>query len=176
MKEKHYSAAIAIALIVFGIVLRLLPHPANFAPIAAISIFGGAVLPKKVAIWIPLVAMMASDAWIGFYSLMPLIWACYLFTALASSKYLRGANLAKGTTLTLGASVFFYMVTNFGVWATGSMYTHNFAGLINCYTMAIPFFRNTLLSDLIYTGALFGVYALAIHSYEKRFVKLPASL
>jgi hypothetical protein len=163
MKEKYLPTIIAVSLIAIGIVLRILPHPANFAPIAAISIFGGSVLPKKVAVWVPLGAMMISDAVIGFYSLMPLIWACYLIIALASLKWLRPANLLKGALLTVSSSIFFYIVTNFGVWLTSGMYAHNWAGLVSCYTLALPFFRNTALSDAVYTAALFGIYALATH-------------
>jgi len=161
MKEKHLVTLIALSLIAVGVMMRLLPHPANFAPIAAIAIFGGAVLPKKAAVWVPLGAMMVSDAFIGFYSLMPLIWACYLIIALASSHWLRPATLAKGVLVTVSSSVFFYAVTNFGVWLTSGMYAHNWAGIVSCYTLALPFFRNTFLSDAFYTALLFGVYALA---------------
>jgi hypothetical protein len=164
MKEKYLPISVALTLIVFGIMLRIAPHPANFAPIAAIAIFGGAVLPKRVAIWVPLGAMMFSDLFIGFYSLMPLIWACYLVIALASSHWLRPAKFVRATMLTVAASLFFFIVTNFGVWLTGGMYAHNLAGLASCYAMALPFFRNTLLSDAVYTSALFGIYALAKYS------------
>jgi hypothetical protein len=166
MKSKHYPLAIAVCLILIGVTLRILPHPANFAPIAAISIFGGAVLPKRVAIWVPLVAMVVSDAIIGFYSLMPLTWACYLLIALASSRWLRSGNLFTGVKLTVSASLFFFIVTNFGVWLTSGMYSHTWSGLVSCYTMALPFFRNTFLSDAIYTAVLFGIYALATRSYK----------
>jgi hypothetical protein len=166
MKDKYFPTVIALCLIGIGITLRLLPHPANFAPIAAISIFGGAVLPRKIAIWVPLGAMMVSDAVIGFYSLMPLIWACYLLIALASSHYLRPARFLKGAILTIASSVFFFMVTNFGVWLTSGMYAHNWTGIMSCYYMALPFFRNTALSDAVFTAALFGVYALATHKQK----------
>ena len=163
MKSKYFPVAIALSLIAIGVMLRILPHPANFAPIAAISIFGGAVLPRKVAIWVPLGAMMISDAVIGFYSLMPLIWICYLFIALDSSRWLRPASLRKGAVLTLSSSVFFFVVTNFGVWLTSGMYAHNWSGIVSCYTLALPFFRNTVMSDVVFTAALFGIYALATH-------------
>ena len=163
MKSKYFPVAVALSLIAIGVMLRILPHPANFAPIAAISIFGGAVLPRKVAIWVPLAAMMISDAVIGFYSLMPLIWVCYLLIALASSKWMRPASLRKGTVLTLSSSVFFFVVTNFGVWLTSGMYAHNWSGVVSCYTLALPFFRNTVMSDAVFTAALFGIYVLATH-------------
>lgn len=163
MREKYYPTVIALCLIAIGITMRLLPHPANFAPVAAISIFGGAVLPRKLAIWVPLAAMMVSDAVIGFYSLMPLIWGCYLLIALASSYLLRPASLLKGALLTVSSSVFFFVVTNFGVWGTSGMYAHTWSGIISCYTLALPFFRNTALSDAVYTATLFGVYFLATY-------------
>ena len=166
-KEKYYPLVIALGLITIGVIMRLLPHPANFAPITAIAIFGGSVLPKKVSIWIPLGAMMVSDAIIGFYALMPLIWACYIVIALASSSWLRPAKLGRGVTLTLTSSLFFFLVTNFGVWVTSGMYAHTWAGLTNCYVLALPFFRNTLLSDICYTGALFGAYVLAVNGFTR---------
>jgi hypothetical protein len=94
---------------------------------------------------------------------MPLIWACYLLIALASSKWMRPASLRKGVVLTLSSSVFFFVVTNFGVWLTSGMYVHNWSGIVSCYTLALPFFRNTLMSDAVFTAALFGIYALATH-------------
>ena len=63
--------------------------------------------------------------------------------------------------LTLASSLFFFIVTNFAVWASGDMYERTWLGLRQCYVMALPFFRNTTLSDLFYTGLLFGIYGLA---------------
>ena len=161
VKDKYFPFIVALGLIGIGVVMRILPHPANFAPITAIAIFGGSALPKKVSIWIPLGAMVLSDAIIGFYPLAPVIWACYLVIALASSRWLRPASISRGVTVTLGASLFFYLVTNFGVWAASGMYAHTWAGLGNCYLLALPFFRNTLLSDMFYTSALFCAYTFA---------------
>jgi hypothetical protein len=166
MKDKYFPFIVAVCLIAVGVLMRILPHPENFAPITAISIFGGSVLPKKIAIWVPLGAMLISDAYIGFYTLIPLVWGCYLLIALASSKWLRPASLLKVVTLTLSASVFFYAVTNFGVWVASGMYIHNWVGLVSCYTLALPFFRNTLLSDAVYTATLFGIYGLAMHKHK----------
>ncbi len=117
MKEKYAPAAIALSLIAIAVTLRILPHPANFAPVGAVSIFGGAILPKRMSVLVPLLAMMISDAVIGFYSLMPLIWACYLIIALASSHWLRPVKLRRGIGLTLGASVFFFRRDQF--WRLG---------------------------------------------------------
>lgn len=170
MKPERWHVAIALALIAAAVSLRLLPHPANFAPVAAVAIFGGAVLPLRAAVGVPLAAMMLSDAVIGFYDIMPVTWVCYALIALASSLWLRGdwqraagwsrRGLVRGATVTLGASVFFFVVTNFAVWVASGMYAHTTAGLVQCYYMALPFFRGTLASDVIYTTSLFGVFSL----------------
>jgi len=167
MKSKYINLAIALCLIVVGVSLRILPHPANFAPVAAIAIFGGAVLPRRWAIWTPVAAMMASDLIIGLHNLILVTWGCYALIALASSYWLRKPSLKRGLSLTLGASLLFFFATNFAVWIWSGMYAHTAVGLSQCFTMALPFFRNTALSDLIYTGALFGIYAVATQASTK---------
>jgi len=57
--------------------------------------------------------------------------------------------------------VLFFVLTNFGVWALGALYPKTLTGLTECYVVAIPFFRNALLSDLFYSALLFGGLALA---------------
>lgn len=156
MSSARLAVLTSLTLIAAAVVLRLLPHPANFAPVTAIAIFGGAVLPRKVAILIPLGAMIVSDLIIGFYDIMPVVWGCYLLIALVSSLWLRQLSVRKTVLLTFGASILFFVVTNFAVWVAGDMYAHTWTGLAQCYAMALPFFRNTLLSDLLYTGLLFG--------------------
>ena len=161
MSERTTNVAIAGALIALAVTLRLVPHPANFAPVAAVAIFGGAMLPRKVAVWVPLAAMIFSDAVIGFYNTMPITWACYALIALASSVWLRRPTFRRGAMLTVSSSLFFFIATNFAVWAASGMYTHTWSGLLRCYELALPFFRNTAASDIVYTAALFGVFALA---------------
>lgn len=157
----NFNIAMAICLIVLAVSLRLLPHPANFAPVAAAAIFGGAVLPRRLALIVPLAVMIISDAIIGFHSLILLTWGCYALIALASSQWLRKRNIFRGAFLTISSSVGFFVITNFGVWLTSGMYAHSWAGLSRCFTMALPFFRNTFMSDVIYTAGLFAVYSLA---------------
>ena len=162
MKMKsNIDILVAVALILLAVSLRLMPHPANFAPVAAVAIFGGAVLPRRLAIWVPFAAMAVSDLMIGFYNIMPVTWGCYVLIALASSYWLKKPGILRGVPLVISSSLFFFGVTNFAVWLWGSMYAHTWTGLELCYSMALPFFRNTALSDGFYTATLFGVYALA---------------
>jgi hypothetical protein len=156
------SAAILIAvlLIALGVASRLVPHPANFASIAAIAMFAGAILPRRLAIIVPLAAMVLSDAVIGFHSVILFTWGSFLLIALLSSSYFKKVSVAGVVGASLGASILFFVVTNFGVWLEGRMYDMSLTGLIQCYYNALPFFRNTMLGDLAFSGLLFGAYGL----------------
>ena len=154
----------AFILITLGIAARFLPHPANFAPIGAIAIFSGLYLPKKWAVVLPLVAMFFSDLFLGFYAwqIMLAVYGSFIIMGLIGLAVRKNKKI--GTVLggTILGSVVFYLVTNGAVWAFGSLYAHNLAGLIQSYIMAIPFFRNSLLGDLFYTGALVGAYEVSL--------------
>lgn len=156
----YVKIAIVAALVAFVVLARVVPHPANFAPVAAVALFAGAILPRKWALTAPLAAMMISDIFVGMHSLVLVTWGSFALIALASHKWLGKANGSKVLLGSLSASVFFFIVTNFAVWAQGTMYSLNFAGLVQCYINALPFFRGTLLGDLFYSGVLFGSYAL----------------
>ncbi len=175
MKTGTQNILIAVCLILLAAGLRLLPHPANFVPVAAVAIFGGTVLPRRFAIWVPVAAMMASDLVIGLHNLILVTWGCYALIALASTYVMRRPKFVRGAALTLGSSLFFFTVTNFAVWVWGQMYAHTWAGLAQCYEMALPFFRNTALSDALYTASLFGIYALVLKYSHKALAKNPVT-
>jgi hypothetical protein len=159
-------------LITLGIAARFLPHPANFAPIGAIAIFSGLYLPKKWAIVLPLAAVFFSDIFIGFYSLpiMLSVYGGFVIMGLIGLAVRQNKKLSTVLGGTILGSIIFYLVTNGAVWAFGSLYAHNLAGLMQSYIMAIPFFRNSLLGDLFYTGVLVGAYeaGLALLYREKK--------
>ncbi len=157
-----WIGALPYALIVAGVVLRVVPHPPNFAPIGAIALFGGAVLPLPWGVVVPLAAVALSDAVLGFYPGMVWVYASFVLIALlglAALRHRRTVLRIGGTAL--GGSVLFFIVTNFGEWL-GPLYPHTLAGLRADYIAAIPFFRNTVLSDLGYSLALFGIYESAL--------------
>jgi len=143
--------------------LRLIPHPPNFAPIAAIALFGGVYLPKKYALILPLGALILSDYFLGFYgSTMLYVYASFALIGLLGLWVRSRKKVPVVFAASLSSSVLFFLITNFGVWASPtSWYAPNLSGLINSYTMALPFFRNTLVGDLVYTGVFFGAYELA---------------
>lgn len=157
---------IRIAMVYFLIfaaaILRFLPHPANFAPIAAIALFGGAYLNKKFALIVPIAAMIASDYFIGFDSLESrlTVYGCFVlsgFIGLWVRKHKSFETVVGGTLL---SSALFYLITNL-VWLyEPTMYAHTWAGQFQSYVNALPFFRNTLAGDLFYVGLMFGIYEL----------------
>ena len=162
---------IALALIAIAVLLRVLPHPPNFAPVAAVALFGGAVLPRKYGLITPVAAMVVSDLVIGLHSLVLVTWGTYALIALAGSYWLKKGSVPLGAFLAVSSSVFFFLVSNFAVWVEGKLYPHTFAGLGRCFELALPFFRNTFLSDIVYTAGLFGLYALTVKA-SGHFTKL----
>lgn len=162
MSANRYRLLVIIAGIAAAAIMRLLPHPPNFTPMGAMALFSGAYLERRwMAFAAPLGALLLSDLMLGFY---PGMWVQYVATALAVALGLfalgqkRGSLRVGGTTL--AASLMFFLVTNFGVWSLSSIYPHNAAGLVACYTAALPFFQNSIAGDLFYAAALFGGFAM----------------
>jgi len=150
---------LAIALILLGIAMRFIPHVPNFTPVVAIALFSGFYLNKKYAILIPLSLMIITDLFLGLHEVFAFTWgSVILITVLGITQKKRKSALTVAGSSLLSA-VLFFLISNFGVWLAG-WYTHTFEGLINCYVMAIPFFRHMVLSTLVYSTVLFGAYEL----------------
>jgi hypothetical protein len=137
------------------------PHPPNFAPIAAMALFSGAQLGKRpLAFVAPLGAMLLSDAVIGFHSGVPFVYASVAVIVLLGWFALSRVTVLRLAGAAVASSVLFFLVTNFGTWLLSGMYPMSATGLAACYVAAVPFFQNTVAGDLFYTGALFGGFAL----------------
>lgn len=155
------------AAILIAVGSRVLPHPPNFTPIAALGLFAGTVsLRPWVAAIVVVAAMLISDAVIGFHSLMPVVYGCLLANLMIGSHLIRSregfqfgvASCGRIVAGSLIGSVLFFIVTNFAVFLTS--YPTTGAGLVACYTAALPFFQYTLTGDFFYSAVLFGAYAL----------------
>ncbi|MBU1126004.1 MAG: DUF6580 family putative transport protein [Patescibacteria group bacterium] len=173
MKKENKYIILAVVLVVFAVAMRLLPHPPNFTPIAALAIFGALYLPKKWALILPLAAMLVSDAVIGFYSWKILV-AVYASFLVAGGLGILARNHKSGSTIfiaTILGSILFFLITNAAVWAFGTMYTHDFSGLLASYISAAPFFRATLAGDLFYVGLLAGTMEFVLN-YDRLKAKL----
>jgi len=140
---------IALWLILLAVATRLLPHPPNFAPITGIALFAAARFQRKyLAVLIPFLSLFLTDLLLG---LSAITWFVYAGFGLI---LLLGFQTKKtGITTVLLSSVLFFVVSNLGVWVLH--YPLTLEGLTACFTLAIPFFTNTLLGDLVYTGVLF---------------------
>jgi len=162
---------LAFLWILLGVGLRFLPHPPNVAPLSALAIFGGAYLNKRFALVFPLVAWILSDLLIGLDATFPFAWGSVLIAGLLGIWVRQRRRYA--TLLGIGVvnSILFFLLTNFGVWLVGELYPRTGEGLLQCYILAIPFYRNTLLGDLAYLTLLVGTFEGAF-----RFLRLPKTI
>ncbi|EKE13754.1 MAG: hypothetical protein ACD_12C00836G0001 [uncultured bacterium] len=160
------------SIILLAVVARLIPHAPNFAPIGGLALFSGANFKNKIALLIPLTAMFLSDIFLGFHKTIPYVYLSFIIIALIGGliKNNKWQSILKASLL---SSVLFFLITNFGVWATGSMYQKNLSGLTQSYVMGLPFFRNTILSDLFYSFSFFyGYRFLSNFNIRKLLAKL----
>ncbi|KKW05797.1 MAG: hypothetical protein UY40_C0008G0024 [candidate division CPR1 bacterium GW2011_GWC1_49_13] len=160
IREIGKNLAVPLAFIILGALSRLLPHLPNATPVGALALFSGFYLPKKQAFLVPLLAMAAADLFLGGHSTLLWVYGSFLLIV-ALGFLLKGRLKAENVILaSLSSSILFFLITNFGVWASTSMYSKDLAGLLQSYVMGIPFLRPTVLGDLFYSGVIFGSYAL----------------
>lgn len=163
--------------------LRFAPLPPNFVPIGAMALFGGAMLSQwRLAIAVPLVAMLISDLlmaslWYGtavFWG-MPFVYAGFIiYAGLGRLVRTRQTPLRIGAAA-LAGSVAFFIITNFGSWLRGLWYPMTWEGLLACYAAGIPFYRNTVAADVLFTVMLFGGFALLQHYWPILRERQPAT-
>ena len=155
-------------LVLFGLLLamaRIVPHPPNFTPILASAIMAPLLLKDRLfGIAIPILGMFLADIVIGFHPYQLVIYLTIATIGLVSTMQV---NYTKLGLLAVGSSVWFFLTTNFAVWLAWDYYPKNLEGLITCYTLALPFFTNTLLSTVIFTGILTLVIKPMEITYEK---------
>ncbi|MBI4436039.1 MAG: hypothetical protein HY590_01275 [Candidatus Omnitrophica bacterium] len=155
-------------LIVLAALVRVLPHPPNVTPVGAIALFGGAYLSRRFALLYPLAIMALSDFVLNpMYGLplmipeTPFVYGSFLITGCLGLWCRRYRSAAILYLASLISSILFYLITNFGTWLVSGLYPKNATGLLQCYVMAIPFFRNSLIGNFLWLSILLGVYRLA---------------
>ena len=156
-------ATLVAALILLAALSRLLPHPPNFTPVEAIGLFAGAYLAdRRLAFLVPLVAMALADVVLGLHSGMPVIYGLIAFNVWLGTRLGPDPGAGRVVAYGLGAATTFFLVSNFAVWlaADGHYYSQDLAGIVACYTLALPFFAYTLLGMAVYASVLFGGMAL----------------
>ena len=129
---------------------RFIPHPPNFTSLLALSFYVPAILGLK---FLPalIISFFITDLFIGLHQLAFFTWGSIIFIGLISKFFVR--NTKKRIFGCLIGVFTFFIVTNFGVWSLGS-YGYSINGLITCYTLALPFLGNTLISTLIFSSII----------------------
>ncbi|MDP2946980.1 MAG: hypothetical protein Q8N88_02600 [Nanoarchaeota archaeon] len=170
-KIQILEVAIAVFLVLIGVSLRLLPHPPNFAPIAAIALFAGVYLSRKLAFFLPILAMVISDIFIGYYDfrLMAAVYGSFLICVILGFWLKKNKKWYMIGGSAIFGAILFFLITNFAVWVFTPWYTKTIAGLIQCFLMALPFFKNTLMGNLFYVSCFFGFYELARYWIKKKY-------
>ena len=158
-------------LLALGVVSRWIaaeyqPGMTNFTAIGATALFAGYYFRSRLtALFVPLAVMVISNLWLRQYNnfgQLAIVYAALLLPVaigMLLQRNLRWWTVGVGA---VASSVSFYLITNFAEWAFYNLYPHTAAGLIEGYVAAIPFFRNTLASDLLFSGLIFGTYWLAV--------------
>jgi len=175
-KQKiNLRLSVITLMVFFAAFSRLIPHPANFAPIGAMALFGAAYFSKRyLSFIIPILSMWLSDLvlnnvvygqyfnhFVWFYPGFYWTYGAFILIGLIGFIVLKKIKVHYVIIGSLSASIVFFLISNFGVWFSTSMYPKDFTGLIVCYTAGLPFFKNTLIGDFVYTGILFGIFEYA---------------
>jgi len=141
-----------VSIILFAIFSRFIPHPPNFTPITAIALLSSKGFTNRWTIFlIPIISLFISDLFLGLHDSIPFVYGAFILITLLG---ISAKKISIGTVLM--SSIIFFFISNFGVWFYNYPLTLN--GLISCYTLAIPFFRNNNLGDLVYSGIMIYPY------------------
>lgn len=170
MNSSNFTKIAFITLaIVISAATRFIPHPPNFTPILSMALIGGVFFnDKRLAFAIPLIAMFLSDVYFGFHPTLLAVYFSFLLTVLMGFAIKNTDHPIKIAGFSLVSSVLFYLITNLAHFFLMADYTKDFAGLVTCYSMAVPFFKWTIISGLIYSLSLFYVISMFDKYFESK--------
>jgi hypothetical protein len=174
--------AIAVRFLPFMGPFNFMPHAWHFTPLAASLLFFGARGSRR-QLWVPLALLIATDIILTrFFWKYPLTWDTLFIWAWYAAILWLGTGLTGKSSMwrvvvaAAASSLSFFVVSNFAVWASTSMYPKTLAGLVTCYELAVPFFRNTAVSDMLFSLAFFAVPALQSSLAERGAGDHPAAV
>ena len=159
---------LAYLFVILAILARMpfMPHPWNFAPLTAALLYFGARGPRR-QLWVPFALMAASDVILTkFVYSYPLgwdqlvVWAWYAAILWLGTRLRENSNWLRIGGAALACSVSFFVISNFAVWAAGTMYPKTMSGLMTCFAAGVPFFRRGVAGDMLFTAVMFGLPAL----------------
>lgn len=167
---------LAYLFVAFAVAIRFMPHPWSFTPVAAALLFFGARGSKR-QMWIPIALLAVSDLLLDkFVYSYPFTWDLLITWAWYAGIVWLGTRLRENykplpiVAASLASSVSFFLISNFAVWVSGTMYPMTIGGLTTCYTAALPFFRRGAEGDLLFTAAMFATPVL-LHAVSGTFNK-----
>ena len=155
-------------LVLIGVLFRLVPHAPNFTPMLTIALMSGIYIKNKFGILVPILIMLLSDLFIGSHIMTPWVYGS-VFIIFVIGRLIKKNNILNLLTCSVISSILFFIITNFGVWISGG-YSYSLEGLIICYTMAIPFFKNTLTSTVLFTAMFYSLHYF-LHSLTMKYQK-----
>lgn len=169
------------SVVIFGAIMRLVPHWPNFTPIAAIALFGGTYLTKKyLAFIIPFAALLLSDLIIGFHNSMIAVYGSFAIVVVMGFYLRKNVKVSTVLAASVGSSIIFFLITNFAAWLGNPLYPQSFIGLLESYTAGliffndgsygISFFLNSILGGIFFNTVFFGSFYLAQQKFPV-FVK-----
>jgi len=167
MNSRNIFVLLLITILTALRVWGVLPY--NFTPVAAIALFGGAMFTNRaMGFVLPLGIMFLSDLFIGLHQHMWAVYGSLMLIALIGQLIRKRPTMRNALLGALSGAVLFFLITNAAVWFGSPYYAQDLSGLIASYVAGLPFFRGTLLGDLLFTTVLFGSYRIA----ELRFPHL----
>lgn len=156
------------AIVTLAVLWRMINHSYNFAPnlelITTISVLAAIILGARWSVIVSLSSIIVSDLIIGNSSIFIFTWSAFAVIGVGAILLRKLNNHPKKQILAsvgfaVVSSFIFFAITNLGVWLQG-WYPATPAGLITCFTLAIPFYRTMLIGNIILVPASVGVYQL----------------
>ena len=160
---------IAYLVLLLAIASRIIPHSWNVTAVGGSLLYFGARRSRWQAV-IAMVVLAATDFYLTHFvysypfhvSGYLITWAWYAGVCLLGHALLsRNASFLRTSAAVLTSATSFFLISNFAVWMGSALYPHSAAGLTACYTVALPFYGNDLVSTGLVAGALFGLPVLA---------------
>ncbi len=145
---------------------RILPHPPNFTAVGAMALFAGACMSNRLlSLVVPMAALFITDLFLGFHNTMWAVYGAVGITTMLGWIIRDRQNFLTVTGASLASIAIFFFVTNAAMWLVGffmtGFYPQTGAGLLMSIEAGIPFLNNSILSQLIYTGVMFGAFHAA---------------
>ncbi len=144
------------SLFILLIASRLITEIPNFTPTIALVMFAGYLIKNRyLAILVILLSQIISDLFIGIYGSMVFVYTAYIAIATLMPMIVKSFNIKSMLIASFISPTIFYIISNFGVWITGTMYPMSVAGLVSCYIAGIPFFDESLISTILFTVTIY---------------------